>query len=36
MGDQFDFLPGTLKDGKGPLQLLGDGKFGHGRRQVTV
>jgi formate dehydrogenase (coenzyme F420) beta subunit len=28
MGDKFDFLPGTLKDGKGPLQLLGDGKFG--------
>jgi formate dehydrogenase (coenzyme F420) beta subunit len=28
MGDKFDFLPGTLKEGKGPLQLLGDGKFG--------
>ncbi len=27
MGDKFDFLPGTVAEGKGPLQLLGDGKF---------
>lgn len=28
MGDLFDFLPGASPEGKGPLQLLGDGKFG--------
>ncbi len=28
MGDLFGFLPGTSQEGKGPLQLLGDGKFG--------
>ncbi len=28
MGDLFAFLPGSAQEGKGPLQLLGDGKFG--------
>jgi formate dehydrogenase subunit beta len=28
MGDKFGFLPGSPREGKGPLQLLGDGKFG--------
>jgi len=28
MGDLFDFLRGANQEGKGPLQLLGDGKFG--------
>ena len=30
METQFDFSPGMTKEGKGPLQHLGDGKFGTG------
>jgi len=28
VGTRFDFMPGITSEGKGPLQYLGDGKFG--------
>jgi Na+-translocating ferredoxin:NAD+ oxidoreductase RnfC subunit len=28
VGTRFGFTPGVTKEGKGPLQYLGDGKFG--------